>query len=79
MEFFHRICLICLSGMFLSLIVSVILFVRLEIWKVTGYLTGSRAAREIRKLEQRDGEAIFREERSAFREERMDETDVLEK
>lgn len=79
MEFFHRMFLCCLAGMVLSLMASAILFVRLEIPKVVGYLTGSRAAREIRRLSQGETAAACRAKRQVFREERMDETDVLEK
>lgn len=56
MELFHTICLACLAGMSLSLIVTVVLFVRLKIWSVLEYLTGSRAVREIRLLEQKAGD-----------------------
>lgn len=73
MDFFHTMRLFCLVGTGLSAAVSAVLFVRLEIRAVIGYLSGNRAVREIRKMEAKteeepvdtDGtELILRKERT---------------
>ena len=81
MEVYHRIGLLCLAGMLVSLVLSAVLYVRLEIRDVLGYLTGSRAAREIQRLEQKtnDGPENRSSREAAVRERGEDETHVLER
>lgn len=47
---FHNLHLACLAGMIFFLLISVILFIRLNIWNVIGFYTGWQARHEIRKL-----------------------------
>jgi len=50
-ELYHLLFLICLIGMFLFLLVSVILFIRLDMKNVILYFTGTKAQKEIQELE----------------------------
>lgn len=52
MELFHILWLICVTGMILCLLFSVILFIRMDIKGVIGYVTGRSARCGIRAIEQ---------------------------
>lgn len=47
---FHNLFLICLAGAIIMLIVAAIIFVRLHIVQVIGYITGTQAKREISRI-----------------------------
>lgn len=49
--FYHRLYLICLSGSFVFFLISVFLFIRLEIFTAIGFFTGSTERKGIRNLQ----------------------------
>lgn len=57
---YHRLSQFCFGGALVFLIVSVILFFRLDIRAAAGYLSGRKARREIKRLEE---EKAFQENR----------------
>ena len=49
---FHNLYFVCLVGAILCLLISIVLFMKLDIRNVIGFFTGNQAKREIQRIQQ---------------------------